>query len=160
MTTNSSSAVMSTDASNRFAHQLPAMHLVRSYWLVRFAARATFVVLFLALFAMIFVPWQQSSRGYGRVVAYDPQEREQKVTATAKGIIVRIREGLREGSYVEQGDLVMVLEPLARDAQKQIETQIDELKTKAKAAEAKIKFRAAGDRTAKVSRRSHHEFGE
>ena len=125
---------MNSLASN---HELPSMHLVRSHWLVKLAARVTFSLLLLSIVAMVFAPWQQTSRGYGRVVAYNPQEREQKVTATAKGIIVQIREGLREGSFVNKGDLVMELEPLSRDAQREIETQVAELKAKLTATEGK-----------------------
>lgn len=120
--------------------ELPAMNLVRSHWMLRLAARTTFALLILSVIALIFVPWQQSSRGYGRVVAFNPQEREQQVTSTAKGIIVNIRDDLREGSYVKQGELVMVLEPLAREAQQQLENQVKELKAKVSSSEAKMAF--------------------
>ncbi len=117
--------------------RFPALNLVRAHWTTRYAARYTFVFLVLAIIAMIFVPWQQTSKGYGRVIALDPQQRPQPVTASAKGIVVKIQEGLREGAFVKKGDVVLEIEPLAKDAQLQIQNQIEQLNSKLKVAENK-----------------------
>ncbi len=108
----------------------PALLLVRTHWSMRAAAKYTFIFLILSIVAMVFVPWQQTSKGFGRVVSIDPQQRPQSVTASAKGVIANIREGLREGDFVLKGDVLLEIEPLARDAPQLIENQIKELETK------------------------------
>lgn len=53
---------------------------------------------------VVFVPWQQTATGDGRVMAFLPGERVQNVTTNVEG---RVRKWLvREGSQVKQGDLI------------------------------------------------------
>lgn len=51
--------------------------------------------------AMIVVPWQQSAKGHGRVVAYAPLDRQQIVKAPIDGRVVTWH--VREGSRVKAG---------------------------------------------------------
>ncbi len=57
----------------------PAMQMVRTTHMVRTFARITFITLLASIIAMIFVPWRQTARGVGTVVALDPQQRPQPV---------------------------------------------------------------------------------
>lgn len=58
----------------------------------------------LFLFSTLFVRWQQTAAGTGRVIAFSPGERLQNVTANVEG---RIRKWfVREGSRVAEGDLI------------------------------------------------------
>lgn len=95
--------------------KFPAMHLVRSSWLARLLAKITFFLLVGLIFAAIFVPWQQTSKGEGRVVARLPQLRPQTVTSQSKGVISYVKPDLREGMLVNEGDLIMELSPFAKD---------------------------------------------
>ena len=70
-------------------------------------ARLLVIGLFVSILAMALLPWQQSSRGMGQVVAYAPQERQQTIEARVKGVVVRIAEGLVEGSEVKKGDFIL-----------------------------------------------------
>ncbi|MFO0939475.1 MAG: HlyD family efflux transporter periplasmic adaptor subunit [Pirellulales bacterium] len=88
---------------------------------------------------MIFVPWQQTAPGYGEVVALDPQQRAQPVLSQIKGIISYVKPGLREGIEVEQGELLLKLEPLASEAVSQIDTQIAVIEAKRVASETSMK---------------------
>lgn len=108
----------------------PALYLVRSSWLARWLARATFVFLAIAFVALVFVPWQQSSRGQGKVVARDPQQRPQSVAASNDGIIEWIKPGLQEGSPVEAGENVMRLAPFAPEEINQVKAQLAQVETK------------------------------
>ncbi len=64
--------------------------------------------LFLALILFLgFTPWQQNVRGFGRVVAYTPAERQQLISAQVEGRISRWL--VREGSQVKQGDILAEL---------------------------------------------------
>ena len=77
--------------------RLPALKLVQSSRLAWRLANLLLLVLVLSIIAMIFVPWQQSAKGMGKVVAFVPQERQQTVTSPVKGIALRLGEGLVEG---------------------------------------------------------------
>ncbi|MDZ4849394.1 MAG: HlyD family efflux transporter periplasmic adaptor subunit [Pirellulaceae bacterium] len=116
----------------------PALHLVRSSWLARWLARCTFVLLIVAVVALVFVPWQQSSRGQGRVVARDPQKRPQTVTASNDGIIEWIEPGFQEGSLVSAGEIVMRLAPFAPEEINQVKAQLVQVQTKKIAIEQAI----------------------
>ena len=112
----------------------PAMQMVRTGRLVRVVARLTFASLVLSIVAMIFVPWRQTAKGTGTVVALDPQERPQPVRSPSKGVVSYVKEGLREGSFVEEGELVLRLTPFAADGVSQLETQIVATESKEAAA--------------------------
>ena len=112
----------------------PAMQMVRTGRLVRMVARLTFASLVLSIVAMIFVPWRQTAKGTGTVVALDPQERPQPVRSPSKGVVSYVKEGLREGSFVEEGELVLRLTPFAADGVSQLETQIVATESKEAAA--------------------------
>ncbi len=108
----------------------PTMQMVRTGNLVRFFGRFTFLALIFAVIAMVFVPWRQTARGIGTVVALDPQERPQPVLSPSKGVVSYVKEGLREGSYVQKGELLLRLTPFAAEGVSQIDTQIVSLESK------------------------------
>ncbi|WP_158262510.1 MULTISPECIES: HlyD family secretion protein [Pirellulaceae] len=116
---------------------LPALKLVQSSRWVWRLANMLLVLLLLSIVAMIFVPWQQSARGAGQVVAYAPQERQQTVTAPTKGVVSMISPELREGSQVKRGDLILEMEPGAADLVSQLEASIRDLDAKVATAEVK-----------------------
>ena len=116
--------------------EFPALQLVRTGRMVRWAGTMTLLGLIIAVVAMVFVPWRQTAKGVGTVVALDPQERPQPVLSPAKGVVSYVREGLREGVRVEQGELLLRLTPLASESINQIDTQILAIESKRVAAEA------------------------
>ena len=59
---------------------------------------------------MLFVPWQQSIRGEGAVIAFDPFERPQPIQAPIKGRIAERGEGVAENAYVTKGQLLFRIE--------------------------------------------------
>jgi multidrug resistance efflux pump len=108
----------------------PSLYLVRSSWLARTAARVTFSLLILSTIALVFVPWQQSSRGTGTVIARDPQKRLQPVVAMADGVVDEIKEGFQEGSHVVEGEVLMRLKPFADGEMSSVRTQLAQLENK------------------------------
>lgn len=72
------------------------------------AKLVTRLVVIFFLFMMVFliaIPWQQTSDGAGKVMAYLPQDRVQNIHATVTG---RIKQWfVKEGSYVKKGEPVM-----------------------------------------------------
>jgi multidrug resistance efflux pump len=119
--------------SQKLGDQFPAMHLVRSGWFARALSRALLVLMILMVIGAIFLPWQQTSRGEGQVVARLPQYRLQPVESPAKGIIDSLKDDLREGSEVKKGDVIMVIKPFAEDAERLMEISV-------KAQEEKLKY--------------------
>ncbi|GAB5402386.1 MAG: HlyD family efflux transporter periplasmic adaptor subunit [Aureliella sp.] len=116
----------------------PALQLVRTGRIVRFLGRLTLYLLIATIISMLFVPWQQTARGIGTVVALDPQQRPQPVLSPTKGIIDWVRPDLREGSYVEKGETLIRLQPLASEAVQQIKDQIREIDAAVTAAQASL----------------------
>lgn len=86
---------------------LSAMQLVRASRRVAVSARLLLALLLLIGAAMLLLPWQQTSPGEGRVVAYAPSEREQLVGAPTGGRIVKW--WVHEGSRVRRGDRLLEL---------------------------------------------------
>ncbi|WP_425613660.1 HlyD family secretion protein [Anatilimnocola sp. NA78] len=59
---------------------------------------------------MLFLPWQQTSRGAGRVIAYHPSERPQTVEAPVYGRVARWGENIVEGALVTKGQLILEID--------------------------------------------------
>ncbi|MBX3228521.1 MAG: HlyD family efflux transporter periplasmic adaptor subunit [Labilithrix sp.] len=91
------------------------------------------LVLFVVL--LVFVPWQQSVDGAGRVIAYAPQERQQFIEAPIEGRVVSWN--VQEGMKVKKGDVLCEMtdnDPLVLS---RIQTEIDSLKQRIAAARAR-----------------------
>ena len=111
------------------------IHLVQSSRFARRLAKLLLVGLVASILGMMFLPWQQSSRGTGQVVAYVPQERQQSIEAPTKGVVARIGKGLVEGSRVQQGDFILEIEPFAANMVEQLNAQLNDLQGKLQAAQ-------------------------
>ncbi len=88
----------------------PALRLTRTSRTVRRFGKWMLILLCLCTLAMLFVPWQQSIRGEGWVVAFDPFERPQSVLAPIKGRIASRGDGVQENAFVEEGQLLFRIE--------------------------------------------------
>ncbi|MBK6848145.1 MAG: HlyD family efflux transporter periplasmic adaptor subunit [Proteobacteria bacterium] len=83
------------------------MQLVRASRQVALSGKLLLALLLLLGAAMLLLPWQQTSPGEGRIVAYAPSEREQLVGAPIGGRI--LKWWVHEGSRVRQGDRLVEL---------------------------------------------------
>lgn len=92
-----------TDSARRPRQGAAAM--VQTPYGVRELAIALLVLFVLLAIGLLVLPWQQSVRGSGRVVAYTPTERQQTIEAPIEGRIVRWL--VREGSRVKAGEHVV-----------------------------------------------------
>lgn len=61
----------------------------------------------LSFVALVIVPWQQSLRGTGRLIAYAPLERQQSIEAPIAGRVMKWF--VQEGDHVEAGDTIVEL---------------------------------------------------
>lgn len=138
MITNRNSSRIKTASSLKNGKS--AIHLVQSSRFARRLAKLLLVGLIASIFAMAFLPWQQTSRGTGQVVAFAPQERQQSVKSPVKGIVAEIAPGLVEGTAVKQGQFLMEVQPFAANMVEQLEGQLRELRTKIETSNVKAEL--------------------
>ena len=148
-----SNNTIKTTATFLPAKGLSAIHLVQSSLFAMRLARLLIIGLFVSIAAMTWLPWQQSSRGNGQLIAYVPQEREQTIQAPLKGVVAMIAEGLVEGAEVKKDDFLLEIQPFAPNLVEQLNNQLGELKNQLDSGLAKaeayrqnvIGFTEAGD---------------
>lgn len=120
--------------------ELPAMRLVRSSLAARRLGRALFVIMILSAGAMLFLPWQQSSRGAGTVSAFAPYERQAMVEARISGRIVEVSETVYEGARVKEGDFLFRIEDNDPQYLERLKLQRVSLEQKLEAARVKARL--------------------
>lgn len=84
----------------------------------------------------VLVPWQQTARGQGRVIAFAPSERTQPISAPVDGRVVRWEAV--EGQRLKAGDVVAVLgdnDPAILD---RVRTEAEAQRARIAAAEARV----------------------
>lgn len=139
----------------------PAMTRSRTPRSIRWIARLLIASVILLPFVLIFVPWQQTLRGRGQIVAYAPTERKQVVTALVGGQIRKWH--VVEGSRVKIGDAIADIDDndaglAARlDAQRTFlfsrkKAAQEEVAEQQRAVDAQIKAQDAAIRAAKANR--------
>lgn len=95
---------LSPHAAFRPAAPFAALDRVRTPWFARWFARFLLLLFVLSPVALLCVPWQQTVRARGQVVAYSPTERKQVVTALIGGQVKKWY--VVEGSRVKAGDAI------------------------------------------------------
>lgn len=103
----------------------PSLRLAKSSRRARRIAKWLSIMLLIALLGMIFLPWQQSIRGDGAVVAFDPVNRPQAVQAPVKGVIAEIGEGIYENARVEKGQFVYRISDQDSQYLQRLQQQVD-----------------------------------
>ena len=100
---------------------------------------ASIFVLILLLFVLVlvFVPWQQTVYGQGRVVALSPTERKQNIYAPIAGRLTEWK--VQEGSHVDKGDLLVRIENIDPGYLKRLKKEEEATKLKVKAARLAVK---------------------
>lgn len=83
---------------------LPALALAGSARRTRVLARVLTLLAVLLALSMLVVPWQQSIRGTGRVIAFNPLDRRVNIEAPVEGRVRRMH--VVENQPVKQGDLI------------------------------------------------------
>ena len=96
------------------------------------------VIFFLFMFIfLIALPWQQTSDGSGKVIAYNPADRVQNIHATVSG---RIKQWfVREGSYVKKGDPICEITDIDPNYLERLKVQSSAVKSQFEAAASVVK---------------------
>jgi len=96
---------MSKQISEFIDSQTTLLNSVQSSHTHKFLSRTIISFFVIIIFCLIFVPWQQTVFGTGRVIAYAPLDRQQFIEAPIDGRIVKWY--VVEGSNVKKGDPVV-----------------------------------------------------
>ena len=83
---------------------LPALALAGTARRTRVLARVLTLLAVLLALSMLVVPWQQSIRGTGRVIAFNPLDRRVNIEAPVEGRVRRMH--VVENQPVKQGELI------------------------------------------------------
>ena len=140
---------------------LPTLQRVRTPRLARWVGRLLLLTFLLSPVALMFVPWQQTVRGRGRIVAYAPTERKQVVTALVGGQVRKWH--VVEGSKVKTGDAIADINDNDGDLATRLEAQRkyllgrreaaeEEVDEQTRAVEAQVKALDAAVRAARANR--------
>lgn len=86
--------------------------LVKKIWLISF-------VIFIIIFSMLFLPWQQTVKGKGKVIAYNPSQRDYTMVATIDGYIDNFY--VQENQFVKKGTLLYTMVDLDSERKKRLQ---------------------------------------
>lgn len=89
---------------------LKSLELMKTPHALRPVLLALMLLLLIVVLCLVFVPWQQSVTGYGRVIVFSPMDRPQSIEAQIPGRIVRWN--IAEGQTVKAGDLIAEIQDI------------------------------------------------
>lgn len=105
---------------------------------LRLLAVSVSTLLALIVVALILTPWQQNIPARGRVVAFNPLDRSQRIPAPVTGRLVTVR--VREGSFVRANDVLIEMADLDPSYQLRLESQVRFAEQKVNAAKESLAF--------------------
>lgn len=94
-------------------HQEPeisSLKLMETPHALRPVAFAILLLLLILVLSLIYVPWQQSVTGYGRVIVFSPMDRPQSIEAQIPGRL--IRWNVVEGQSIRTGEVIAEIEDI------------------------------------------------
>jgi len=115
-----------------------ATQLIQSTRMARKLAFWVSVSLVFAMCSLLWLPWQQTAQGGGRVIAFSPLARPQAILAPSKGIIVDVPEYLVEGTRIKKGERLLTIQPTAENLEEQLNRNAVDLGQKLAATERLI----------------------
>jgi len=115
---------------------VPTLQLVvASVWVRRFAWTVA-IFFFVLPVALLLLPWQQNVAGSGRVVAYDPLERETRIEAPVEGRVSRCY--IKEGDVVTSGQALLEIVDNDPELLRRLRDQLTEAQQRRNAVEERI----------------------
>jgi multidrug resistance efflux pump len=105
-----------------------ATQLIQSTQMIRRMSLWLTFGMIVSLIGLMLLPWQQTSRGAGRVIAFQPGYRPQSITAPVDGIIADLPPHLYEGSHVQRGERLLTIQPIAADLETQLDQSVADLR--------------------------------
>ncbi len=117
--------------------RLPSLLRVASSAQLGLMFRIYMAILCLLTLGLIFLPWQQTASGFGRVIAYSPNDRQQEISAPVDGRIHHWH--VVEGSRVKKGDAIVDLSDNDPEILERLREERDALSRRSKAAQSAIR---------------------
>jgi multidrug efflux pump subunit AcrA (membrane-fusion protein) len=115
---------------------VPALRLVSAPRSVRVLASVLVGLLVLLVVGLIVTPWQQSVVGHGRVVAFAPVERHQKLEAPVDGRVARVL--VLEGQKVLEDEVVVEITDVDPRFLERLESERQLVRLRKDAADARL----------------------
>jgi len=103
----------------------------------KMGARLMMIVLGIVVLCLALVPWQQSTPGRGRVVAFTPSERQQTIDATVEGRVTQWH--VVEGEHVNVNDPIVDVIDTDPDFVSRLTREREAVKARVEAAEARVR---------------------
>jgi multidrug efflux pump subunit AcrA (membrane-fusion protein) len=94
-----------SEIEDELRHEFQSTRVTRVIHSARIAALIVLVMFIALIFALIFLPWVQTVSGYGKLIAYSPNDRQQNLESPVEGQIVRW--SVMEGQTVKKGDEIV-----------------------------------------------------
>lgn len=90
--------------------EIKSLQLMASSHVLRPLAIGLLILLVVVILCLLYVPWQQSVTGYGRVIIFSPMDRPQSIEAQIPGRVVKWN--IVEGQSVKAGEVIAELEDI------------------------------------------------
>lgn len=113
----------------------PAVREVRTSTHARSLARLLVALLVVGVLALL-VPWQQTTRAAGKVIAWHPNDRQQVVDAPVEGRVASVL--VTEGSHVSEGDVLVELTDNDPELMERLRLERDALSARVDSARAAV----------------------
>ena len=105
--------------------------------MVRFGARILVMLIMFIFIMLILLPWQQTSIGEGKVIAFSPNKRLQKISAPFSG---RIKKWfVKEGQPLKRGDPIVEISDVDPLLLERLKIELDATKKQWEAASAVVR---------------------
>lgn len=90
--------------------RIASLKMMETQKVLRPVAVSLLILVLLLFVSLIYVPWQQSVTGYGRVIVFSPMDRPQSIEAQIPGRLVRWN--VVEGQTVKAGEVIAEIEDI------------------------------------------------
>lgn len=124
------------------------LHQIKMPNYVQILGRILILILVLLVLFLVLTPWQQTSKGFGYIIASDPNSRAQEISSPISGRIKKWH--VRDGAKVKQNDIIVEIVDNDPNILERIRSERDAKKRKVQVAEiaadtAKINYERQND---------------
>ena len=113
---------------------LPSLRIARSSRFARRVGKFLLWSLVVGFLLVAFAPWQQSVTGSGKVIAFDPIDRQQTIETPIKGKILSWGDNIYENARVEKNQTIVTIQDVDPKLMERLNDQLVASQTKVAAA--------------------------
>ncbi len=127
----------SLDTPFAYENPSPALKVIITPRICRLGGKFLMLLFVLMPFFLAFVPWQQTVKGRGRVIAFDPGQRPQTITSRISGQIVKWY--VAETDRVKEGEKLVDIQDNDPDYENNLKRQRDATRIALQALQAQLR---------------------